>query len=400
MQLCFFSDNRADHFLPLTLTRPIHDLRVGISTIQEKWEIELNAKTEYALIPDFLSNVFEYDSTSLSGNSIWINSRYLPTPELVTEILKLESGSFLTNGENPIVARLDENRTSKWIENNSPDFEELISVNIDFEPSTIEFLWDLLSLNAAQIEEDIKRLQVSTTKDSQLEKLLSYSNQAQIHISDSATIEPGCIMIADEGPVFIGDNAVIEAGSIIKGPSAICEKATVKMKARVYGGTTIGPVCKVAGEIHNSIFHSYSNKAHEGFVGNSILGQWCNLGADTNTSNLKNNYSRVSITNWSTKKPYEDGVQFLGTIMGDHSKTAINTQLNTGTMVGVCSNIFHSGFPPKYIPSFSWGGKEGLQTYKFEKAIEAMSAMMKRRGIDLTSEYQEMMSKLFEGRDL
>lgn len=399
MQLCFFSDDSSDHFLPLTLTRPIHDLRVGILTIQEKWEHELGLKTSYALIPQYLSSVFKYDSISENTDGLWINNRYLPTPGLVSAISTLEAGSFISSNGTPIAAKVDGKRSSVWIKNNAPNFDELSPHKTNAEASPIDFLWDMLSLNASQIEEDIKRLNVSPAQDSQLKQLLDYSNPSQIYISDSANIEPGCIIVADEGPVFVGDKATLEAGSIIKGPSAICDGASVKMKARIYGGSTIGPVCKVAGEVHNSIFHSYSNKAHEGFVGNSLFGQWCNLGADTNTSNLKNNYSKVSIVNWKTKHPFDDGVQFLGTIMGDHSKTAINTQLNTGTLAGVCANIFHEGFPPKYIPSFSWGGKDGFQTYKFDKAIEAMSAMMKRRGINLTPGYQEMMQKIFETRD-
>ena len=396
MQLCFFSDDRAHHFLPLTLTRPVHDLRVGMLTIREKWEYDLSLNASTALLPGYLAPVFEYNSNPSNKERIWINDRYLPTPALISEISKLERGSVLIDNETSVAAIPDERLASSWIKDNSPDFNELTPVNTTLELSSIEFLWDMLSLNAIQIEEDIKRLELSPAKETQLEKLLGFSTRSQIYISDSATIEPGCIIIAEDGPVFIGEHVVLEAGSIIKGPGAVCSKATVKMKARIYGGTTIGPVCKVAGEIHNSIFHSYSNKAHDGFVGNSIFGQWCNLGADTNTSNLKNNYSKISIINWKTKLPYDEGVQFLGTIMGDHSKTAINTQLNTGTIVGVCSNIFHSGFPPKYIPSFSWGGKENFQTYQFEKAIEAMSAMMKRRGVDLTSEYQDMMLKIFK----
>ncbi len=399
MQLSFFSDDYARHFFPLALTRPVHDLRIGILTLQEKWKIELSAKTAQALLPNYLSPVFSNNSGSINADSIWVNNRYLPTPELLSEISSLDTGSVLTDGQTKVAAKIDGNLNSIWIKNNHPNFDELTPVNSNSELTSITYLWDILTLNAAQIEHDVRRTKALLAHDVHLKKLLGYSNPSQIYIGDSVTIEPGCIIIADEGPVFIGDGATIEAGSIIKGPTAICERATVKMKARIYGGTTIGPICKVAGEVYNSVFHSYSNKAHEGFVGNSILGQWCNLGADTNTSNLKNNYSKVSVIDWETRQAYSDGVQFLGTIMGDHSKTAINTQLNTGTVVGVCSNIFHSGFPPKYIPSFSWGGKDGFQIYQFDKAVEAMAAMMKRRGVELTSEYQNMMAEIFEQRD-
>ncbi len=194
------------------------------------------------------------------------------------------------------------------------------------------------------------------------------------------------------------ENAKVEAGSILRGPVVVGEGTTVKMASRIYGGSTIGPVCKVGGEVSNCIFHSYSNKAHDGFTGNSLFGQWVNLGADTNTSNLKNNYSTVRMANWVTRKEEETGVQFLGTVMADHSKTAINTMLNTGTMCGVSSNIFMGGFPPKFIPSFSWVGSSEFGVYKFDKAIEAMKAMMKRRNVELTEAYQKMMRVHFTNR--
>ncbi|RNC84538.1 MAG: glucose-1-phosphate thymidylyltransferase [Balneola sp.] len=400
MQLCFFSDDFSDHFLPLTLTRPVRDLRIGILTIEEKWELALNQKKSASLDEDYFEDIFGSNKLSTESACIWVNERYFPTTGLISEIQSLNTSECIVDGDTLVAAKVDAKQSLDWIENGRISLSSLVPNETSSELSSITFLWDLLSANTHQIEEDIQRLDLLSTTSSQFEKLLSYSNSSQIYISDSAKIEPGCIILADDGPVFIGDGVTLEAGSIIKGPVAVCDNATVKMQARIYGGTTIGPICKIAGEVHNSIFHSYSNKAHNGYVGNSIFGQWCNLGADTNTSNLKNNYSKVSISNWRTKQLYDDGVQFLGTIMGDHSKTAINTQLNTGTVIGVCSNIFHSGFPPKYIPSFSWSGKDEFQVYQFEKALEAMSAMMKRRGIDLTSEYQEMMLKVFNEREL
>ena len=234
MQLCFFSDDHSDHFLPLTLTRPVHDLRVGILTIQEKWEYELGLKTTCALVPIYLSSVFKYNSISTSTDCIWINSRYLPTSELLSEILNLEPGAFIINNETPVAAKIDPKESLSWIESNSPNFDDLTPISTSFELTAINFLWDLVSQNALQIEEDIKRLQASLSQDHQLEKLLGYSNPSQIYIPDSAKIEPGCTLIADEGPIFIGENATLEAGSIIRGPSAICDKATVKMKARIY----------------------------------------------------------------------------------------------------------------------------------------------------------------------
>ncbi|MGB0346466.1 MAG: glucose-1-phosphate thymidylyltransferase, partial [Balneolaceae bacterium] len=201
-------------------------------------------------------------------------------------------------------------------------------------------------------------------------------------------------IIADEGPVYIGQDSKVEAGSIIKGPVAIGAQAEIKMGGKIFNGTTVGPVCKVGGEINNCIFHSYSNKAHDGFAGNSIIGQWSNFGAATNTSNLKNNYSKVRLPHWDSGEMSEDGVQFFGTVFGDFSKTAINTSLNTGTICGVSSNIFCSGFPPKIIPSFTWLGKDA-DMYEFDKAIKAIQAMMERRDVELSQEHISMMRYLF-----
>lgn len=252
-------------------------------------------------------------------------------------------------------------------------------------------------MNDYEIEKDIPLSELNSVESSS-QDFSSVYHPKNTFIGEGAVIEPGVHIFANEGPVVIMDGAHLEAGSIIRGPVVIGENATVKMNARVYGGTTIGPVCKVAGEISNCIFHSYTNKAHDGFVGNSIFGQWVNLGADTNTSNLKNNYSMVRLKDWNSKKEMDTERQFLGTIMADHSKTSINTMLNTGTMCGVSSNIFMGGFPPKYIPSFSWVGSENFGEYNFQKAIEAMRAMMKRRNIELTKSYENMMYHIFQNR--
>jgi len=262
----------------------------------------------------------------------------------------------------------------------------------------LENLWDLLILNSYEIEKDIPLTGLKAVSETESKLEANITDPQNTFVADNVEIESGVQILSKDGPVVIMEGAHIESGSILRGPVVIGKGATVKMMARIYGGTTIGPVCKVGGEVSNCIFHSYSNKAHDGFVGNSIFGQWVNLGADTNTSNLKNNYSTVRITDWNTKKEVETEAQFLGTIMGDHSKTAINTMLNTGTICGVSSNIFMSGFPPKYIPSFSWVGSEEYGVYEFDKAVEAMKAMMKRRDIELTEAYKKMMNHHYKKR--
>jgi len=397
MQLCFFEDEKNPNFHPLTLTRPVDDLRIGIHTINQKWVKALNASEPARIVRPRFKNIFPGGTVDQSEPCIWINSRYLPNDNLVAKINDLGEGQCLQHGQTIIAACVSGEQSMQWHKNNNPDFNNLFVLETsDF--LSITHLWDLFQLNGQQIKEDVAQVSVGADTNTDISDQATFQNRDHIYIEDGATIEAGAILIAEKGPIYIGKNATIMAGSLIRGPVAICENATVKMGAKIYEDTTIGPVCKVGGEINNSIFHSYSNKGHDGFVGNSLIGQWCNLGADTNTSNLKNNYSTVRLTNWRDRQEVETGQQFIGTIMGDHSKTAINTQLNTGTICGVSCNIFSADFPPKLIPSFSWVGSNVIQTYKLEKAFEAMEAMMARRNVSLTDEYRSMMEKLFEER--
>ncbi|MBO6522414.1 MAG: hypothetical protein JJ971_01190 [Balneolaceae bacterium] len=396
MQLCFFSDEIADNFLPLTLTRPVSELRVGILTIREKWERSITTSFTTGIYKAHLQPLFDNTQALNQEDCIWINSRFLPTKKMVKSIFNLPTGMLLEYDGLVIAARISFSDSKTMLEKGKFDASGLNKKEADFETNHISFLWDLLSKNGVEISADIERLGTKSLIDKKAMPNSTCIHNEHIFIEEGAVVEPGSILMANEGPIYIGKNTIIEAGSILKGPVAICESATVKMNARIYNATTVGPVCKVGGEVSNSIFHSYSNKGHDGFVGNSLIGQWCNLGADTNTSNLKNNYGIVYLQNWKTKKPYKEGIQFFGTVMGDHSKTSINTALNTGTACGVSSNIFVSGFPPKYIPSFSWLGDNKLQTYRFEKAIEAMQAMMKRRGVHLDDNYGKMMKSIFD----
>lgn len=397
MQLCFFSDELSKNFLPLTLTRPVFDLRIGILTIREKWEKTLSTKFSSGIFAEYLHPLFNNRNINSAKDCIWINSRFLPTPELINSITQLVKGEALVYNENIVAAYVNGEISSNWLENNLINENVLNRKKLDSSGVSISNLWDLLTLNGQEICSDLLHFNAPSYINSTVEyPNLVTSNPDQIFVSHSAIIEPGCILVANRGPIYIGENATVEAGSILRGPIAVCENATVKMRARIYDSTTIGPYCKVGGEVANCVFHSYSNKAHDGFVGNSLFGQWCNLGADTNTSNLKNNYSQVRLQDWETRKPSQNGIQFLGTVMGDHSKTAINTMLNTGTICGVSSNIFSSGFPPKYIPSFSWLGDKEIEPYRLEKAVEGMKAMMARRNVEFTTEYAELIKYISE----
>ncbi len=398
MQLCFFEDEKLTTFHPLTLTRPTDDLRIGILTVSEKWEQALHpTKIDRIIRPEF-TGIFDDGDISTDENCIWINSRYLPTEQLVTQVNNLSEGQYLTYGETIIAAKVDGATSGQWIESGEPDFNTLFVLESnDF--LSISNLWDLFQLNGQEIVRDIELLGINSTISGTVSDHAVLEKKDKIYIQDGATIEAGCVLNASKGPIFIGKNATVMSGSHIRGPVAICKDATIKMGAKIYEDTTIGPVCKVGGEVDNSIFHSYSNKGHDGFVGNSIIGQWCNLGADTNTSNLKNNYSTIRIPDWSDGQELETNQQFFGTVMGDHSKTAINTQLNTGTICGVSCNIFSNDFPPKLIPSFSWVGSNVIQTYRLDKALEAMEAMMARRDVFLTEEYKRMMRAVFDTKN-
>lgn len=395
MHLCFFEDKLLKRFHPITLTRPLDDLRIGVLTIAQKWELALEASSANRILRGELRGVFpEYDTTG-TDSWLWINARYLPGPELLEEVRGLGTGSCLQSGKAVIAAHVEAEQSTEWLASGKPDFNSLFVLESGTH-KPLNHLWDLFLVNGSEIKHDIELLKPERADHSDISDHAVLENSGQIFIEEDAVIEAGCILDAKKGPIYIGRNATVMAGSIIYGPSAVCEGAIVKAGAKIYPDTTIGPVCKVGGEVNRTIFHSYSNKAHDGFVGNSILGQWCNLGADTNTSNLKNNYSTIRIADWETRKEIDTGQQFLGTVMGDHSKTAINTQLNTGTICGVSSNIFSDDFPPKLIASFSWVGSNVIQKYNLDKALETMEAMMARRNVTISEDYKNMMRHIAE----
>lgn len=397
---CLFEDEFLDNFHPLTLTRPIYDLRVGIFTLAEKWKYALKSDEDlHGPLREHLKGVFPEPSLeSKPEEVIWINPRYIPQDDLAERIKGLEMMQYLTDNDTLVAAKVDAKTHTSWmkkgIQLKSLKGEELALP--EAEMAIIKNIWELFQMNGEQISFDISISGKIAYGEEDIFPNTIFTGTDNIYIEEGARIEPGAMLLAESGPIYIGKNAHVMANSIVRGPSAICEKSVVKMGARIYEETTIGPVCKVGGEISNTIFHSYSNKAHDGYAGNSVFGQWCNLGADTNTSNLKNNYSTVKVSDWKTGRETDTGQQFIGTIMGDHSKTGINSMLNTGTLCGVCCNLFSDGYPPKYVPSFSWVSNHDIVPYHFEKAVEAMSRMMERRSVSLTPAYHKMMKAIFE----
>jgi len=386
MNIILFDDKTRSTLLPLTYTRPIADIRIGILKISEKWEKRCSAKCSY-LTDSYLQELFPIE---VSDDNYYINGSLLPTDELISEIKSLKIGEGLIQDNLIIAVRTSSNEKVSDIA--QVVIEQPKTVLTKFE--RLVFSWDVFSQNEKELKADFELL----TKGKKSQPI-SVTNRVlkpeNIFLEEGAIVE--CANLnASAGYIYVGKDAEIMEGAMIRGPFAICEHSAVKMGAKIYGATTVGPHCKVAGEISNSVIFGYSNKAHDGFLGNSVLGEWCNLGADTNNSNLKNNYSKVKVWNYEHHDYINTGLQFCGLIMGDHSKCSINTMFNTGTVVGVSANIFGNGFPPKFVPSFSWGGSEGFTSYRLEDAIEVASRVYERRHLEFGKNEQALLRHLFD----
>ncbi|MBT6965431.1 MAG: glucose-1-phosphate thymidylyltransferase [Flavobacteriales bacterium] len=376
MNVILFDSNRSN-FYPLSYTRPISEFRIGILTIKEKWTHyykNISTKTE-----DYL--VSKYPIRKQKEN-LWIDASVLPSKELKTELDSLRNGEVLeSNGK--IIA----------FKNLNYSFKNLNKINTSILVNSIENIWDIFADNGREIEADFKLL----TKARKSQKISNTNTVIGKHIFIEKGAKISCsILNAENGPIYIGKNTEIMEGAIIRGPFAMGENAVLKMGAKIYGPTTLGPHCKVGGEVNNSVFFGYSSKAHDGFLGNSVIGEWCNLGADTNNSNLKNNYTEIKLWNYEMERFKKTGLQFCGLIMGDHSKCGINTMFNTGTVIGVSANIFGSGFPRNFVPSFSWGGASGFQVYKLPKVFEVASKVFERRKLDFDENEQNILSEVYD----
>ncbi len=383
MNYILFDGPSRNYLLPFTYTRPVADIRVGILTIREKWEMYLKTTTT-TVTEDYLSD--KYPMVEMDEN-VMINASYLPNQELIDEILKLKENQAVFKGEDVIAFYTKDTQ-------DSIDLNTFEAIEFEEDCITIENTWDIFSKNGEAIKEDFGLITKDRTSASIPETTVAF-NQEEIFIEPGAKL-PLCSLNASNGPIYIGKDAEIMEGSMIRGPFALCNNAVVKMAGKIYGPTTIGPYSKVGGEISNSVIFGYSNKGHDGFLGNSVLGEWCNLGADTNTSNLKNNYAMVRLWDYNTEGFAKTGLQFCGLMMGDHSKAGINTMFNTGTVVGVSANVFGGGFPRNFIPSFSWGGSSGFTTYLTKKAFEVANVVMARRKVEFTEVDKQILEYIFE----
>ncbi|OQX99731.1 MAG: glucose-1-phosphate thymidylyltransferase [Bacteroidetes bacterium 4572_128] len=387
MNYILFDDSIWENLLPITFTRPVGEIKIGILKIRQKWEYFLKEKCSFST-KNYLSKKFVLKKTNFN---VLINSSILPNKNLVSEIQSLELNQILIK-ENTIIAFCVSNFETENILKNISNFEKKNFYDDFFQ---IKNIWEVFEKNGQEIENDF-RLITKNRKSEEISSTNRIINKENIFLEKGAKLEFSTLN-ASEGVIYIGKNSQIMEGAMIRGSFAISENSTVKMGAKIYGETSIGKGCKIGGEISNVVFFDYSNKAHDGYLGNAIIGSWCNLGADTNNSNLKNNYSKVKIWKYKEKKFINTNLQFCGLIMADHSKTGINTMLNTGTVIGVSSNIFGGGFPRVFIPSFSWGGANGFVNYRINKVLEVAEIVMKRRNKneEEIQEEKEILKKIY-----
>ena len=377
-----------ENLYPFTLTRQIQDIRVGILTIREKWERILGITSFDRWEDDYkdLDRSIRFDKIGDDDTCFMIHGNILPSSKLVKALHKLKNGEFISvNGNTGIIFRFSKKEIH---EPNKIKVSKAITVRDEIR--SIQFPWHIFQLNDYAIREDFDLL-TEKRKSQKIPKTNQATKPGNIFIEKGAVVEY-CVLNASEGPIYIGKNSLIMEGSAIRGPFACGEGAVLKMNSRIYGATTLGPYCTAGGEIKNSVFFAYSNKAHDGYIGDSVIGEWCNLGAGTTNSNLKNNASAVQV--WTPKGEMNAG-QKCGVFMGDYSKTSVNTSINTGTVMGVCSNVFEPGLTPKYIPNFSWGS-DGLRRYELQKALKDIDDWKKLKGKSITENEKTILTYIFK----
>ncbi|MEO9965947.1 MAG: putative sugar nucleotidyl transferase [Reichenbachiella sp.] len=371
---------------PFTMTRPVGDLRVGILTIQEKWEKHFKQSVDFLTVTDLTP---KFGGTHQNYQLV-INGALCPNTELVAEILKLEQGQALYH-QNTFLAARGTIHSLEEFENQ----KNTTAIEYDGGYTLIARSWDLFTHNKEQLEADFLLLTADRTSHVITDPHTRVYNPDSIFVEEGVDIK-AAILNAEEGSIYLGKNSIVQEGAAIRGPFALGENSRINMNAKIREGVTIGPNCKIGGEVSNSIVYGNSNKAHDGYLGMAVVGEWCNLGADTNNSNLKNNYEDVKVWDFESESLINTGLQFCGLFMGDHSKTAINTMLNTGTTIGVCSNVFGSGFPPPYIPSFSWGGSDQMTVHKIDKAIATAQKVWARKNIQQTGNDEKILKTIFD----
>jgi len=383
MNYILFDGTVRNSLLPFTYTRPVADIRVGILTIREKWEKYLGLTTT-TLTEEYLEE--KYPMVEMENN-VMLNASFLPTSELIKQVKNLEENQAILY-KDEIVAFFTTDAQEEV------DFDTYTNINFQEELIQIKNTWDIFSLNDKAIKADFNLI-TQGRKSEPIPETINCINKGQIFLEEGVDITFATLN-ASNGPIYLGKNSTIMEGALIRGSFALSENSIVKMGAKIYGATTIGPNCKVGGEINNSVLFENSNKGHEGYLGNAVIGEWCNIGADTNNSNLKNNYAEVKLWSYESERFTKTGLQFCGLMMGDHSKCGINTMFNTGTVIGVSTNIYGSNFPRNFVPSFSWGGASGFTTYKMNKVNEVAKVVMKRKNIEYDEKEEQILQHIFD----
>lgn len=382
MNYILFDGPHRNALLPFTFTRPVADIRVGILTIREKWEKHLGYTTT-TVTEEYLSE--KWPMVEMESN-VMINASFLPNEILVEMVKNLEENQAIFHDEEVVAFFAKEGE--------EVSFDSFDVLEYTDECIKIENTWDIFQKNDVAIREDYELL-TEDRYSQPIPKSVNVISPENIFIEEGAKLE-FVTLNASTGPIYIGKNAEIMEGSVIRGPFALCESGRVKLATKVYGATTVGPHSVIGGEVNNSVLFGYSNKGHDGFLGNAVLGEWCNIGADSNNSNLKNNYEEVKLWSYETESFAKTGLQFCGLMMGDHSKCGINTMFNTGTVVGVSANIFGTGFPRNFVASFSWGGASGFTTYLTKKAFETAKIVMARRDVEFSEQDAKILEHVFE----
>lgn len=383
MNIILFDGKEYSDLLPLTFTRPVAELRMGILTFAERWKHIFQTEKISYLTQGYLSEKY---TLQIEEENVFINPAYFPNQDFIYQLKNLKFGEAFYYQEELVAAKttLENFQLNNFVK----------KLDIIFESFHIQYPWDLFTYNSDAITYDFQLITQGRKSCTLSNTVKIIGDPSQLFVEEGAVAECA-ILNTKEGPIYLGKNSEIMEGAMIRGSFALGTGSKINMGAKVYGGTTVGPYSKVGGEVNNIIILGYSNKGHDGFVGNSVIGEWCNLGADTNSSNLKNNYAVVKLWNYTKQKFIKSGLQFAGMIMGDHSKSAINTQFNTGTVVGVSANIFTSGFPPNIIKSFSWGGKSESPNFKLEQVFEVAERTMKRRGIELSEQDKKIIEYIY-----
>jgi len=390
MNYILFDNEVRLNLLPFTHTRAIADIRCGILTMRQRWELLLCVTNTGTLTQDYIQAC--YSNINSTNEAVYINGAVIGNALITKQITLLGLNESLTKDGTIIAARIHS------LDGNIDDLNQAVShtKRVEYDGLVVQLknIWDIFSLNETAINNDWQLI-TQNRESAPIPQGVIVNGKEKLFIEHGAVINAGTIINAQTGYVYVGKDAEILEGSLLRGPVAVCKQAVIKMGAKIYGATTIGPGCKVGGEINNVVFFANSNKSHDGYLGNAVIGEWCNLGADTNCSNLKNNYDVVKVWHEASQSEVNTGLTFCGLMMGDHSKCGINTMFNTGTVVGVSCNIYGGGFPDKYIPSFSWGGSDGFITYRFEKAMETANRMMGRRNKQLNAAEIAMYQHLF-----